>query len=186
MKTLLQLITVLFAASAWAAPQKLTPSGGGVEILAIGKPSFIKIQGKGGAPKGLVDLKDGLISGEFEFDLQSLDTGISLRNEHMKDKYLEVGKHPKAKLEIKELKVEAGWTLASPALKSKPFGGQLTLHGVTKPASGEFSISSAGEILAIMKIKLSDYKVEIPSYMGITVADEVEVKVKIDKLQAKL
>lgn len=77
---------------------------------------------------------------------------------------------------------EQGWSLEKPELKDANFTGQLTLHGVTKPVTGKVNMSDEKEIEAGFKIKLSEYKIDIPKYLGITVADEVEVTVKIDEI----
>lgn len=168
----------------YAAPIKLEAKGGSVETLAIGKPSFIKIRGEGSAPKGSVVVNDQLAKGEFEFDVSSIDTGITLRNEHMRDNYLHVKKYPKAKLEIADLKLEKDWAMDKSQISNRDFKGKLTLHGETRDVSGQFSLGAKRDLEAKFKIKLSDYKIDIPEYMGVKVADEVEVKVKIAELKS--
>lgn len=157
-----------------AAPEKLVPAGGEVKMTVIGKPSLIKINGKGEAPTGELKITDGKVNGEFKFDLSTLDTGIELRDEHMRDKYLQVNEHPEATLKIKDLEQKP----------SGEFKGELTLHGVTKPVTGQFKMGDKKSVEAAFKIKLSDYQIDIPKYMGITVADEVDVKVNIAALEA--
>src|SRR5688500_7674882 len=103
MKNAILFILVFTSGVASAAVHKLTPVGGAVEVLAIGKPAFIKIRGKGAPPSGEIRIDGKKVSGAFEFDVASIDTGIGLRNEHMRDKYLHVKEHPKAKLEITQL-----------------------------------------------------------------------------------
>lgn len=164
-----------------AATQTLQPVGGSVEILAVGKPSFLKIKGQGPAATGEVKIDSGKAKAKFQFELKELTTGIQLRDEHMREKYLEVGKHAQAILEVEGLDVGGGWSLKTPALKSN-FTGKLTLHGVTQPMTGEFEMKPDGRVEAKFKLKLSDFKIEIPSYAGITVANEVDVKVVVEKL----
>jgi polyisoprenoid-binding protein YceI len=178
------LFLVFFAPSAFAAVQNLTSNGGAVEFLAIGKPSFIKINGKGSPPTGTLALDGEKVSGKFEFDLTSLDTGMATRNDHMKTKYLEVGKFPKASLEVTSVKSLKGWSLKTPKLDQDSFEGSLTLHGVTKPVSGRFTVSDKGHVDAKFKLKMTDYNVAIPSFAGVTVTDEVEVTVQLEKLDA--
>src|SRR5262245_34322468 len=85
-----------FGASKWTVD--LSGGSGQVEFHAIGKPSAIKIHGKGEAPKGKITLDNGKIGGVITAHLASFDTGIQTRNEHMKNKYLGVQKYPEAKL----------------------------------------------------------------------------------------
>ncbi len=94
---LIALFILISPSFALAAVTKLASVGGSVETLAIGKPSFIKIRGKGEAPKGELIVEGKKASGNFEFSIASLDTGIELRNEHMRDNYLHVKDHPTAK-----------------------------------------------------------------------------------------
>jgi polyisoprenoid-binding protein YceI len=178
------LALIFTSTSAFAAIQKIKADGGTVEFLAIGKPSFIKIHGKGTPSKGTISVDGEKITGNLEFDVTSLDTEITKRNEHMKEKYLEVGKYPKATLELKSAKPLKGWSLAKPELKDADFEGVLTLHGTSQPVKGKFSITDKSAANVLFKIKLTDYKIDIPSFAGVTVADDVEITVKIDKLGA--
>jgi len=179
----LVLFGLLVPSWGFTAPIKFEPQGGAVEVLAIGKPSFIKIRGKGEPPKGELQVNGQKASGHFEFQVASLDTGIDLRNEHMRDNYLHTKEHPTAKLEIQDLHLKEGWDPARAKISETPFTGQLTLHGVTKPVSGKFSVGEKRDVKADFKIKLSDFNVEIPKYLGVTVADEVNVEVKIAELK---
>lgn len=184
MKTQILLLSLMMPSLAMAAVQKLSASGGQVEFLAVGKPSFIKINGTGSAATGTASLDGDKVQGNFSFDLTTLNTKIAKRDEHMKEKYLQVDKFPKATLELKSVKPIAGWSVKKPKLDEADFEGVLTLHGQTQPVKGKFSISDKSAVDVAFKIKLTDFKVDIPSFAGITVADEVEVKVKIDKLGA--
>jgi polyisoprenoid-binding protein YceI len=179
------LILLHFAlpALALASVTKLTPQGGSVEALSVGKPSFIKIRGKCEPAKGELQIDGKKAGGVFEFQVATLDTGIDLRNEHMREKYLQVREYPTAKLEIKDLRLNDEFSLAHPKISEQPFEGSLTLHGVTKPVRGKFTVGENRGVAADFKIKLSDFNVEIPKYLGVTVADEVNVEVKIAELK---
>ncbi|MBP7843306.1 MAG: YceI family protein [Proteobacteria bacterium] len=154
---------------------------GHVSFLAIGSPSFLKIEGKGSGTEGSLDVKDGKATGTFMFELASLDTGIDTRNEHMKEKYLKVSQNPKAILKVEEIKTAKGQLSLGEGLGSGQFKGQLTLNGVTKAIEGVLEGSKhekGGEKLnAKFSLKLTDYGIEIPSFAGITVADEVKLEV---------
>ncbi len=70
-----------------------------------------------------------------------------------------------------------------PKLSEQNFKGMLTLRGVTKPVEGKFSVGNKRDVSASFKIKLTDFNVEIPKYLGVTVADEVNIDVKIAELK---
>lgn len=174
-------------ATAKAAPEKAAETSaatfnasgtGNVEFLALGRPAMIKILGKSDGPKGDLKAEKGALSGKLILDLNNFDTGIKLRNEHTKDKYLEVGKFPQAELTLDPLtlaELEGGKDFSK---EKVPFKGTLKLHGEEKPVSGEADISRKGKELAVkaeFSIKTVDFKIETPKYMGITVAEDVKV-----------
>jgi polyisoprenoid-binding protein YceI len=151
-----------------------------VDFLSVGRPSAIKIRGEGSKLEGKMTLDGQIASGRLIFDLDSLDTDISLRNKHMKEKYLETGKFKNAELTIEKMNVPPQLYEADAKPIAVPFSGVLSLHGVQHPISGTSEVrmnKNAMTGTADFEIKLSDYKIEIPSYMGITVADVVKVSV---------
>jgi len=154
----------------------LTPENGQVEFRAIGRPSALKIVGKGTGPAGDLTLEGQpgthVVQGTLTFKMSTLKTGIGLRDNHMKEKYLQIEKFPDAIFKLDRLKIENTGTI--------PFSGKLTLHGIEKPISGTTKITLKGddyESESDFKIKVSDYGIDVPVYLGITVADEVDIKV---------
>lgn len=182
---------LVFAAStaALASPTKLVTSGptGTVEFLAVGKPSLLRVKGKGTGPSADLILDGNKVKGSFAFDLDTLGTGIEMRDRHMKEKYLQTEKFKEARLNLNELTLPAAWTLENPTLENTTFTGTMVLHGVEKPVSGTFSTrkTGSGELSAEAKfdIKITDFAIDIPSYAGITIADQVNVTVSIPSLQ---
>ena len=157
---------------------KMEEQKGKTEFLAVGNPGFLKINGKGNGPKAEFEIKDNVLNGKFEIDLKTLDTGMSLRNTHMKEKYLQIDKFPNAVLTIENQKLAENWSLDKPEIKGKKIAGQLEVHGVRKPVEVLYSLNNDKKIQAEFDIKISDFNIEIPSFMGVTVADKVTVKVE--------
>ena len=110
-------------------------------------------------------------------DIASFSTGIEMRDHHMKEKYLEVEKFPTATLAIK--KANIGDTASLP--KDIDFEGELTLHGIAQPVKGKAHVEKKQgadfTFTANFPVKITDHKIDIPSYGGIKVADEVTVEV---------
>lgn len=161
------------ASPADSTAKSLAIKSGKVEFLAIGKPSFLKVRGIGTAPTGELKLSGSKASGEFTFDLSSLDTEIALRNEHMKDKYLEVGKFPKATIRFKDVDAKEGTKSTIPA--------ELELHGVKKEVSMDAELKPEGDTkkaTGTFKFKLTDFGIALPSHLGVTIADEVTVTIE--------
>lgn len=173
---------LLFASSVFAQNIDLS-AGAPVEFDAIGKPAMINIKGMGAKAKGSLSSLDKVISGEFTVYLKDFTTDMDLRDEHMKEKYLEVEKSgfDKAVLKINQkldTQIPSNGQWEPQGLK-----GLLTLHGVTKevPLNCKLNIKdSTASGVVNFKIKVQDYKIEIPSFAGITMADEVDVKVLVD------
>jgi polyisoprenoid-binding protein YceI len=117
--------------------------------------------------------------GSLAVNLPTLDTGIDLRNEHLRENYLEVGKGPgfdTATLSAIDLK---GFNPDAPAGKGS-FTGLLSLHGATKSVSGAVEVRQAGaglRVKASFPVDLSDYSIRKPRYLGIGVKDVVQVEV---------
>lgn len=174
-------LTLLGFSSAQAAV--LQTSKGHVEFLAIGKPSAIKIRGKGDDLKSELEWKDKQVTGKFTFNLDSFTTGIDLRDHHMKEKYLETTKFKNAELDLKAVTLAQDLCKDDIKVEKAPFEGTLKLHGVEKPVKGEFDLTSKkgeGHTQARFTVNISDYAIEIPVYLGIKVADQVENTVELN------
>lgn len=180
-KAFIHLVFLATCALGQAATYKISPAQGHISFTAKGRPALISIKGQGEGVAGILTEKNKLLSGELSFQLTTLKTGIELRDDHLKNKYLEVEKFPSAKLKISELKLENEFP------QNLPFKGLLTLHGVEQAIEGKVSVreGESGEkntrkILAEFKLKISQFKIEIPSFQGITVAEDIQVHVETE------
>ncbi len=158
-------------------------TSGTVTFLAIGRPGFLRINGEGGKPTGHFTVDSGhskLTSGEILVNLEAFGTGLPLRDRHMREKYLETKTFPDAVFKAAPLAFKDGKLPGETDLK-----GSLTLHGVTKPITANVKVNGAAknaslteaEIEADFEIVLSDFKVAIPEYAGVTVAEKVKVHI---------
>ncbi len=160
----------------------LDQGNGTVEFNAVGRPSALKIRGKGAAPKGTLTVEGTALSGAATFSLDSLDTGIKLRNEHMKKKYLETEKYPEAKVTFAKLSLPDSLKADGAVAEKVPFQGTLSLHGVEKPISGTAKIERKGgqvQLAADFGLKISDFGIATPGFAGITMAEDVQVLVQL-------
>ena len=151
---------------------------GSLEFHAIGRPSALKIVGKSGPPKGSLIMSQTALDGALLLDLNGLDTGIELRNHHMKEKYLQTQTFPQAKLQLLSLGVTLQSLTPGYEVTDSPFTGKLLLHGVEKPVSGKVTIKRSENTVtatASFQIKLTDFAIDVPSFMGVTVADVVDI-----------
>jgi polyisoprenoid-binding protein YceI len=138
----------------------------------------LKIKGESTGPQGKIDLNGQSVTGLLKLPLEELSTGISMRDEHMKKKYLEVEKFPAAELNVTKMDLPKG--ADGTTTKDVPFTGELFLHGVKKTITGKADVTVQGggyKVNSSFTIALSDYKIDIPSYAGIKVANDVTVNV---------
>ncbi|GIL17942.1 MAG: hypothetical protein FMNOHCHN_03604 [Ignavibacteriaceae bacterium] len=158
------------------SPQKPT-----VQFVAVGKPSMLKIKGKTDQMQGAIHLDGQTIKGQLSVPLLTLDTGIDTRDEHMKKKYLETDKYPNAVLKIDQMTLPAN-SLSGQKNEAVPFQGTLELHGVVKPVSGVMSFQGQDNRISVSakyQVKLTDHQIDIPSYLGIKVADVVDIETEM-------
>jgi hypothetical protein len=100
----------------------------------------------------------------------------SLMQEHFNEKYLESDKYPKANFQGKIV----GFDLTEASIQNVTATGKLTIHGVTQDISvpGTFEVKNSKLLLqSKFKVKLEDYKVEIPKLMWQNIAEEVDVTI---------
>lgn len=174
---------ILFGSISRALTQlKSLPEAGKVEFEAIGKNSLLKISGFGAGATADLKVNGKKISGEVIFTLESLKTGIDIRDEEMKEKYLQTKTYPEAKITFNEFEMPSGWSLQNPKIATSSFRGKLKLHGVEREITGLYSVNSDLKATAKFDVKLTDFSIEIPVYLGIKVADFIKINVTMDKM----
>lgn len=141
-----------------------------VEWVAVGSPGFLKVESKNAGLSGDMTIDDGMIIGHFVMKIDDIRTGIKLRDDHAKEKYLEMKKYPEAKFALNAVKV-------SSSFEAK---GIMSMHGVDKEMTWACQAAKndgTRKISCVSKIVLTDFNVAIPSYLGVTIAKDVKVKV---------
>jgi polyisoprenoid-binding protein YceI len=125
--------------------------------------------------------KPARLGGEIVMDLATIDTGISLRSQHLRERYLEVTKGPgfdKAVLSEIHLSGVESETFDG----TTGFTGTLLLHGVKGEVSGKAEIHHEGSgsgrrVRAEFPLTLTDFAITPPEYLGVGVANKLLVKV---------
>lgn len=123
--------------------------------------------------------RPGGLDGSLAIDLRTLDTGINLRNEHLRERYLELDKGAGYDLAVLADVDLRGLNAEAPAGKGS-FSGWLTLHGVTKRVEGAVDVRTSGSglrVRASFPVTLTDYAIPEPRYLGIGVKNIVQVDV---------
>jgi polyisoprenoid-binding protein YceI len=120
------------------------------------------------------------LTGDMAVDLKTLDSGISLRNTHMRENYLEVGKgNGFDRAVLSEITLGGGDVTTVNG--STTFTAMLQVHGTKKPVSGQAKVTRSGSdvrVEASFPVSLPDFGVAEPRYLGVGVKDQVQVRVK--------
>ena len=110
----------------------------------------------------------------FEVDLRTLDTGIGLRNRHMREDYLETDKYPMTNFKGKIVYLQK----VSDSEYKVTLDGNLFIHGVTKPVKingNLYPVDGGYRVKAYFEILLTDYNIEIPKLMFMKISNTIKL-----------
>jgi polyisoprenoid-binding protein YceI len=130
--------------------------------------------------------RGGQLTGDLTFDLETLETGIRLRDNHLRERYLEVQSPENRQATLTDIQVE-GLDLRRFAPGSYRFRARLRLRGHERDVAGKVEIRVDGRRLradAVFPIQLSDFEIRRPTYLGIGISDELTVHVKLAAMVA--
>ena len=144
------------------------------EAKFISRAPLLEFEGVSNQLQGLIDLDGNLV--DFYIDLETLDTGIELRDKHMRDSYLETAKYPFAEFTGTFLRLPDATALGS---QSVTVTGTFQMHGIAQDITvdGELDFSDPDEVklTASWIILLSDYDIEIPKAVFYELDNEQEI-----------
>lgn len=112
----------------------------------------------------------------FEVDLASIDTGIGLRNRHMRENYLETDKYPFASYGGQITQVvdnEDGTFMVTTS-------GTFKLHGVEREIQLDGLVSKIADgykAESRFEVKLADYNIERPQFMFLKIGEVIQLEV---------
>ena len=138
---------------------------------------------------------------KFELDLASMSTGIGLRDEHMREQFLETDKYPKAVLTIDKVTKASSKTLMDQKPVTLDAKGTLELHGVKNEVhlegitvtflkeNEDTKARLPGDLIHIdggFVLKLSDYNIKRPQLVLLKLNDNIKVNVDLFGTTAKM
>jgi polyisoprenoid-binding protein YceI len=125
---------------------------------------------------------DGVVTGMFAVDLMKLQTGIPLRDLQLRNNYLEVQRGPDfAVAKLVNLKLER-------VPGTGTIRGLLTLHGQQREVTGVADVQPEGtgyRVAATFPLRISEFQIAEPKYLGVGMADEITVRVKLNAEPAR-
>lgn len=115
----------------------------------------------------------------FTVSPKDIDTGIALRNKHMRG-YLEADKFPEITLSVprKEVQIPEDGKQTKGTVR-----GWLTAHGVRKPAVIAYTLGKKGgtyKVDARFEFDIRDHDIKVPSYLGVTVEPVMPVEAELE------
>jgi len=150
------------------------PRESSLTVLAHG-PAGLRIEGK--SADVLVEEDASALT--FKVPIAPIDTGIGLRDRHLRE-MLEAEKFPDVILRIplSELTFPKERQPAEGTAK-----GDLTLRGQSRPVEvhyrAELAAGGVTKVQGALQLDIRDFEIKSPSYLGVTVAPVVEVKVEL-------
>jgi polyisoprenoid-binding protein YceI len=171
---LIGLLAFFVTANDAFSQQYLTQNG---NVTFISTAPMLEFEGKSSNLVGLINTSvDSL---DFYIDLNTLDTGIELRNRHMRESYLETEKFPFAEFTgtfSPSLKMEVSSTQNVTAT------GTFKIHGVAKTmlVQGTLTPMSQNQIklTAEWTVNLSDFNISIPRVVFYELSEVQTVRIE--------
>jgi len=170
------IIWMLFAGlSTQLNAQIYMAEGGYVEFVSTAP--LLEFTGKSNHLAGLINFDENKV--DFYVDLNTIDTGINLRNRHMRDSYLETEKFPFAEFTgslVTPYDFEKG------EVQEVTVNGIFTIHGVEqeRDISGTLEKTAEGMMLkASWVVLLEDHDIRKPRVVFYELADEQTVSISI-------
>jgi polyisoprenoid-binding protein YceI len=111
----------------------------------------------------------------FEVDLNALDTGIGLRNRHMRENYLETDQYPITHFKGKLISN----SVLNDTTVSVEAKGDIFIHGIEQPLTVTANLIKKPEgyrIQANFIVKLSDFQIEVPSIMFYKIDENMDMQ----------
>jgi polyisoprenoid-binding protein YceI len=142
-------------------------------------PGGLRFEGTGSELQ-TADKGDALV---LTVPLANVKTGIGIRDNHMREEYLEVAKYPTAELSVPR----AG--LKSPgdgARVEANASGTMTIHGTSRPVTFHYRAARKGstyDVQGEVHVNMNDYGITTPSYLGVTVKPPVDISVSFQLVE---
>jgi len=163
-------------------PQTLSISHQQINTIKfLAQSTFSDFEGVTNAIEGSISF-DSAFTKESEINLMvhldSLDTGIGLRNSHMREKYLDTEKYPDADFTGNISSINKISDFEYDVVVS----GMLKIHGVEKLFKINGKIFRYGKLYKIetnFKINLPDFNIEQPKFLFTKVDNEIVIQLSV-------
>lgn len=173
---------ILFFLSFQAFSQEYLTTKG--DVIFLSKAPLNEFEGKSSLLNGLVNLETNVL--DFFVDLNTLKTGIGLRDSHMRENYLETDQFPFAEFTGKLVQQPTLIVGSKTPVKAV---GKFKIHDIEREIEvpGFLTLAQNGkiELEACFEILLSDYKIALPKLVFYELAEEQKVTINAILTQKK-
>jgi polyisoprenoid-binding protein YceI len=180
-------MTMLLASPALAARFEIVADDPANLVRFESKATMESFEGKTSRVQGIIEVDPAALGDSvtvmIEVDLASLDTGIELRNRHMRENHLETDRYPKAVFRGgRVLRASAGGLTVGQPVRFD-LAGELSLHGAARATTVPVEVVRASDgtlhVDAVFPVKLSAHAISRPKFLVLKLADEQKVRVRL-------
>jgi polyisoprenoid-binding protein YceI len=192
--TLCALVLAFGVPAAFAKPLKFKVEGTRQDLISFNSDAPVEvITGNTNAVQGDLKLDDSFqfdakhpFNINFTVDLASMDTGIPLRNQHMRDNFLETSQYPKATFVTQRIKFVKKPDLSKAQTVKLEATGDFTVHGVTVQKTipltvdyvpGKNKRPESIRVRGKFPVALAQHKIKRPEALFVKLAETVFVTV---------
>ena len=196
---LVSIVICITSGSVYAAPRTYAVRNDGKNLASFHLPDALEsIDGTTNEISGTITAdatNPSASSVRIMVDLSTLDTGIALRNRHLRERYVQTGKYPNATFVSASIAPVAAIEPNQPV--ELAITGDFTMHGITRRMTlpvrviliPETDITRASRgpgdwihATSTFKLKLSDFGIDVPDGF---VDDTLDAKLDVFALAAK-
>lgn len=184
---------LFLAQGAWAKPLTFKVAGGpGNQVVFNSDAPVEVITGKTDKVTGEIRFDDSLkfdaahpFKVEFTVDVASFDTGIALRNDHMRDNFLDTKQFPASTFKATSIKLMSSPNLKKPQTIKLVSTGDFTMHGVTVKKTIPLTVDyrpgkpATVQIHGKFSIPLAQHHVKRPEAIFMKLAETIYVNLDL-------
>ena len=168
------LFTFLFSFASYAQPIFMAKNGFASFFSAA---TLENIEGKNNSAKGILNISNNEI--HLIVPIRQFKFEKALMEEHFNENYLESEKFPNANYDGK---INETIDFTKDGVYEVTSTGKLKMHGVEQERTEKGKLTILGKEIRLqcdMKIKVADFKIEIPKLVFQNIAEMVDVKLDI-------
>jgi hypothetical protein len=183
MKKILLLACLIGMTQTAALAQKYMTRTGKITFDATTPSSPEKIDARNNEVAAIVDAKTGDLV--FQLQIKGFKFEKELMEEHFNEKYMESDKYPKSTFNGK-ITNPGDVNFSKDGSYNVTAAGKLSMHGSEQQVTVPGTIKVSGNkimLTAKFKVKLDDYKVEVPKLVADKVAKEASITLEAELAQ---